>query len=335
MKAAVFEQAGMPLVLRTIDEPKPGQGDMIIKVHRCGICSSDLHMTSGGAWDWPTGSVPGHEFAGEIVECGPRVEGFRKGELITALPTVGCGICEGCAHGVWIHCDTMETTMGGFGEYMRVSAKAALKLPCSFSLADGALVEPFAVGLFGVRTVGIASGDRVLVMGAGPIALATVFWAKRLGARVAVISRSARRADLALAIGADAFVLFGESENEEVVEALGGSPRKVFDCVGAPGILSKAIEHAAKFGEVASMGFCIVPDPFIPALATMKAIRLCFPLGYALADFQYVADHMLAGQVDPKMIITSVVALDELPSEFERLREPNTESKVQVSPAGR
>jgi len=335
MRAAVFEEAGKPLKLQTLDDPRPGPGDVIIKVHRCGICSSDLHMTSGTAWDWPTGSVPGHEFAGEIVETGPDVERFKPGDIITAMPTLGCGHCKGCAQGVWILCDTMQTTMGGYGEYMRVPSRSALKLPATFSLADGALVEPLAVGLFGVRTAGIAPAERILVIGAGPVALATIFWAKRFGAgRLVAMSRSERRASLALAMGADAFVQSGESEGQEVVEALGGAPQTVFECVGAPGLLGKAIEHVGKFGQVASMGFCMSPDPLIPALVSMKGARLSFPVGYALSDFQYVADHMLAGDIDPKMIISSVIPLDQLPSTFEALRGPNTETKVHVSPTG-
>lgn len=336
MKAAVFREAGKPLAIETLDDPRPRDGDVIIRVDRCGICSSDLHMTSGHAWDLPSGTVPGHEFAGEIVEVGKAVEGFRRGDIITGMPTVGCGHCPGCAHGVWTHCETLESIMGGYGEYMRIPAKAALRLPASLSLADGALVEPFAVGLFALRTAGIIPGDRILVLGAGPIALATIFWAKHFGAgRVAALARSQRRAGLALAMSADAFIQTGDDDVHTVVEALGGRPQVVFECVGAPGILAKAIDLVGLFGHVASMGFCVSPDELIPATASMKGVRLTFPIGYALRDFEYVADTMLAGRIDPKMIISNVIALDDLPNTFEALRGPNAETKVQVSMRGR
>jgi (R,R)-butanediol dehydrogenase/meso-butanediol dehydrogenase/diacetyl reductase len=217
-----------------------------------------------------------------------------------------------------------------------VPTEVAVKLPKTFSLADGALVEPFAVGLHGVRVAGIRPGDRVLVQGGGSVALTTIFWAKRLGAgRVVAVSRSKRRAALALEMGADAFIQSDENEIANVAEALGGPPDIVFECVGAPGLLGQAMQHARLYGQVVSLGFCTAPDAIIPAIAGAKALRLSFPVGYALRDFQYAADMMLAGRADPKKMITKVIGLGDLPETFEMLRSPNTETKVQVSMAGR
>jgi (R,R)-butanediol dehydrogenase/meso-butanediol dehydrogenase/diacetyl reductase len=229
----------------------------------------------------------------------------------------------------------MEPIFGGFGEYMRIPIRAAFKLPSTYTLADGALVEPFAVGLFGARTAAIQPGDRVLVLGAGTVGLTTTFWARRLGAgRVAVASRSERRAPLALAMGADAFVQTGDTEIQDAAAALGGAPDIVFECVGAPGILNRAVQHVRKLGTVVSTGYCTTPDAVVPGLASSKGVRMFFPGGYGLRDFQYVADTMLSGRIDPKAIITSVISLAELPDVFEALRGPNEETKVQVSAAG-
>jgi threonine dehydrogenase-like Zn-dependent dehydrogenase len=226
--------------------------------------------------------------------------------------------------------------MGGFGEYIRVPMSVAVKLPSTLSLVDGALVEPLAVGLHGVRMSRIQPGDRVLVLGAGAVALCATYWARRLGAgRIVAASRSERRAALALDMGADAFVQYGDHEIGEVTEALGGPPNIVFECVGSPGFLTKGIEHAAPFGQIISLGFCTEPDPLLPAMAGMKGVSLQFPVGYSLKDFEYVADVMDKGHADPKMLISSVVPLDDLPAAFERLRGPNTDTKVQVSLAGR
>jgi (R,R)-butanediol dehydrogenase/meso-butanediol dehydrogenase/diacetyl reductase len=336
MKAAVFHGAGKPLALENLDDPKPGPQDVIIKVHRCGICGTDLHMTSGHGWDFQAGSVLGHEYAGEIVELGSAVEGYKKGDIITAMPVAGCKNCEACAVENWALCKNLRSVMGGFGEYDRVPAEVAIKLPRTFSLADGALVEPFAVGLHGVRVAAIRPGDRVLVQGGGSVALTTIFWAKRLGAScVVAVSRSKRRAELALEMGADTFIQSDENEIGNVAEALGGAPDIVFECVGAPGLLGQAMQHARLYGQVVSLGFCTAPDTIIPAIAGAKALRLSFPVGYALRDFHYAADMMLAGRADPKKMITKVISLDDLPATFEMLRGPNTETKVQVSMAGR
>ena len=202
-------------------------------------------------------------------------------------------------------------------------------------MPSSAFAEPLAVGLHGVRMSRIQPGDRVLVLGAGAVALCAIYWARRLGAgRIVAASRSQRRAAMVLDMGADAFVQYGDNEIGEVTEALGGPPNIVFECVGLPGLITKGIEHAAPFGQIVSLGFCTEPDALLPAMAGMKGISLQFPVGYSLKDFQYVADVMDKGHADPKMLISSVVPLAELPAVFERLRGPNTDTKVQVSLAG-
>jgi (R,R)-butanediol dehydrogenase/meso-butanediol dehydrogenase/diacetyl reductase len=318
-----------------LPDPKPGPQDVILKVHRCGICGTDLHLTSGHQWDFPAGTIAGHEYSGEIVELGSEVTGYKKGDLITALPSTGCGHCEACYRGNLALCQNAPGVMGGFGEFICVPTSVAIKLPSTLSLADGALIEPLAVGLHGVRMSRIQPGDRVLVLGAGAVALCAIYWTRRLGAgRIVAASRSQRRAAMALDIGANAFIQYGDNEIGEVIEALGGPPDIVFECVGTSGFLAKGIQHAAPFGQVISMGFCTEPDPILPAMAGMKGVSLQFPVGYSLKDFQYVADVMDAGHADPKMLISSIVSLDELPATIEQLRGPNTDTKIQVSLVG-
>jgi (R,R)-butanediol dehydrogenase/meso-butanediol dehydrogenase/diacetyl reductase len=334
MKAAIYPGGGKPLTIETLPDPEPGAGEVIIKVHRCGICGTDLHMTSGHAWDFPAGCVPGHEYAGEIVAIGAGVDGYATGDRITALPSTGCGTCEACRRGNLVLCRSAPGVMGGFAEYMRVPSQVTVKLPATLSLADGALIEPLAVALHGVRMAGIKPGDRVLVLGAGSVALCAIYWARRLGAgRIAATSRSARRADMARDMGADAFILHGDTEVAEVVEALGGAPDIVFECVGVPGFLMKGVQHAAPFGQVISLGFCIEPEQLLPAMAAFKAVTLHFPVGYTLAEFAYVAREMDRGHVDPKLLISAVAPLGELPEILERLRGSNAETKVHIAPA--
>ena len=335
MKAAVYRAAGEPLVLEDFADPEPGPGDLVVKIHRCGICGTDLGLTSGDAFDFPPGTIPGHEYSGEVVEVGADVSDTRKGDRVTALPSLGCGQCEACRRGVFPLCPSTSGVMGGFGEYVRVPAQVAIRLPGALSLADGAMVEPLAVGLHGVRLAQLQPGDRVLVLGGGTVALCAAYWARRLGAgRVAAISRSQRRESLLLEMGAHAFVQSGEDEHARVAEALGGPPDVVFECVGVAGLLGKGIEHVRPFGQVVSLGFCTAPDPILPALAGMKAVSLQFPVGYTLEEFRYIVDVMDAGHADPKHMITSVISLDELPGVFEDLRGPNQETKVHVAPEG-
>ena len=109
---------------------------------------------------------------------------------------------------------------------------------------------------------------RVLVLGAGSVALCAIYWAKRLGAgRIVAMSRSARRRAMALEMGADTFIHYGDNEIDEVAEALGGPPDIVYECVGNPGFVMKGIQHVRTLGQVVSMGFCTAPDQIVPALA--------------------------------------------------------------------
>ncbi len=333
MRAAVFNRAISGFEIGWIPEPEPGPDDLLIQVKRCGICGSDLHMAEPGDWQFRDGAVPGHEYAGEVLATGRDVSSFRPGDRVTALPATGCGHCAACERGNLILCGEANPVMGGFGELMRVPAISAMKLPTTLTSADGALIEPLAVGLYAIRQAAIKADDRVLVLGAGSVALAAIYWARRAGVRrIVAMSRSTRRAAQARQFGADAFVCYGENEQPEVVEALGGEADVVLECVGRPGFLMQAIGHVRKFGRVASLGFCMAPDPLVPAMAAFRGVSLCFPLGYSLGDFQYVAEHMDAGHVDPKSLVTSVVTLDEMPAKFEALLGAHGETKVHIAP---
>ncbi|MGX7681389.1 zinc-dependent alcohol dehydrogenase [Jatrophihabitans sp. DSM 45814] len=335
MRAAVFRGVGQPLALETLPDPEPGPDDVIIEVHRCGICGTDLHLTSGEQSGMPEGSVMGHEYAGVVVELGSAVHDYRVGDVITALPSTGCGECEACRHDNVTLCFGWPGVVGGFGEFLRVPTSTAIKLSSALSVADGALVEPLAVGRYATRLAALHRDARILVLGAGALALCTVYWLRRSGAaRIVAMSRSPLRAEMAISMGADAFVQSGENEIGEAIEALGGPPDVVFECIGVPGGLTRAVGHVRPFGQVVSMGFCTSPDMLVPAMAGMKAVSLQFPVAYTMGDFQHVADVMAAGHVDPKMLISSVVSLDDLPHAFERLRRPNTETKVHVAPTG-
>ncbi len=331
MKAAIFQGAGKPLSIEKVDDPQPGPNDVVIRVHRCGICGTDLHMTAGHNWCYPVGYTPGHEYVGEIVEIGSNVQGYRTGDVITSVPLSGCGQCPVCVVGNEVLCAKMTPGMGGFGEYLRVPTSLAVRLPSTFSVVDGALIEPLAVGFYGLRMAHIRPGDRVLVLGGGTVALLAIYWARRMGAgKIVALSRSARREALALEMGADKFVQAGQNEVAEVIAALGRSPEVVFECIGVAGAMPQAITHVGVYGRVVSFGFCTSPDPIIPAMVAMKAASLSFPVGYALRDFEHAADMMDSGHVDPKIIVSSTIGLDELPTTFEALRGPNNETKVHV-----
>jgi (R,R)-butanediol dehydrogenase/meso-butanediol dehydrogenase/diacetyl reductase len=334
MKAAIYPGEGKPIVIEDLPVPAPGPDDVLIRVHRCGICGTDLSMTKGGIWDYGHHAQFGHEYAGEIVEVGKNVAAFKAGERIAVLPSIACGQCEPCrTHGNNVLCQASPgRALLGFAEFACVPVGVATRLPSTLSMTDGALIEPLAISLYGANFARINPGDRVLVLGGGTVALYAIYWARRLGAgRVVAMSRSARRRDLSLAMGANSFVTYGDAEIDEVKEALGGSPQIVFECVGAEGMLSKAIMHADLFGRIISLGFCTAPDPIMPSVASYKCVSMQFAVGYSMKEFIYIADQMDKGHVDPKTIVTNDIALAELPAMFDTLRGPNDETKVHVN----
>ncbi len=337
MKAAIYPGRGQPISIETLPDPESGPGDLLIRVDRCGICGTDLAMTRGEAWDYGANAQFGHEYAGEIIEVGAGVNDFRVGERIAVLPSVACGTCAPCrTHGNNVLCrDRAGTASHGFAELALVPASVATRLPATLSMADGALIEPLAISLYGVQLARLRPGEPVLVLGGGTVALYAIYWARRMGAgRIVAMSRSPRRAALVLEMGADAFIAYGEQEIGEVVEALGGAPQVVLECVGAPDMLSRSVNHAAPFGRIVSLGFCTAPDTVIPAIAAYKCAAIQFSVGYSMREFLYIADQMDKGHCDPKAIITREVPLAELPAAFAALRGPNDETKVHVHCAG-
>ena len=230
-------------------------------------------------------------------------------------------------------CAQMQGMVGGFGEYMRIAADSAVVLPETLSAADGALVEPLAVGLRGARLAQMQPGDRVLVLGAGSIGLAAIYWARLLGAgRIVAMSRSSRRADLAQRMGASAFEPLGEGEGERAATALGGMPDIVLECVGAVGMMHKSVELVAPGGTIVSLGFCTAPDPIVPSLATWKQVTVRFSFAYDLREFQHCADTLEAGHVEPRLMVSRTIGLDALPDVLEALRAGASETKVHVDP---
>ena len=335
MRAAIFHGAGQPVAIEQRPDPEPGAGEVVIRIGRCGVCGTDLHRTSGHSrLGLPPGSMFGHEFAGEVVALGKDVSRLKIGDRITAMPLAGCGACAACELGYPINCvNPGPGASMGFAEFLAVAESSAAPLPRALSLADGALVEPLSVGLHGVSLAAMPPGARVLVIGAGAVGLAAVFWSRRMGAgKILASSPSRRRAEMALMMGADSFEALGEGETERFVRALGGAPDVVFECAGAIGSLEKSIEHVRTGGTVVSLGFCTAPDPISPHVATLKQVTIRFSMLYTLREFQHCIDMLDRGHVEPRSMISQTVSLDDFPDILERMRNGMPHTKVQVAP---
>jgi 2-desacetyl-2-hydroxyethyl bacteriochlorophyllide A dehydrogenase len=335
MRAAIFEKAGEPFAIREVPDPSPGEGEVVLRVSRCGICGSDVHMTAADGYGFPAGSVLGHEFCGEVVALGRGVSDVRLGDRLTAMPFIGCRRCDACARGEPGWCQASPraagfgTAMGAYSEFVAVSAASSVPLPDGVTDELGALVEPLAVALHGVRRASVTTGVRVAVLGAGPIGLGVALWARRSGAeQIAVVARSRRNAEIAERMGASAFL----TDPASVADALGGHPEVVFECVGKPGLLDKALEIVAPRGRVVVLGFCTQPDLLNAAGCLLKEVTIGYSKTYNLADYVDVVAALGAGETSPREMISRTVSLMELPASIEAIRSGLPDCKIQIDP---
>jgi len=289
-------------------------------------------MTSGTPHDFAANRILGHEYSGEVVAVGSDATGFRPGDCVTALPSIGCGQCAYCRGGNEFLCQSGRTSyMGGFAQFVTVGARAAIKLPSTLSLSDGALVEPLAVGVHAARLAALKPHHRILVLGSGPIGLAVAYAAQHLGVtRIAIASRSDRRAPLAAQMGFHTFITTGEHAGEQVRDALNGQPDCVFECVGLPGALDQSIAFVKPDGVVISIGTCALPDPVNVVRATAKQARIVFSMGYTLEEFQAAAGSLDKGHTEPRLMVSGTISLDETPDMIATLRAGSAHTKVQV-----
>ena len=341
MRAAVFRECGKPLVIETVDDPEPAPDQVILEVAHAGICGSDLHMTENPATT--PGIVLGHEFAGTIAALGSAVEGpWQVGDRVTALPLNACLQCEACDANLPALCPnnlftgTTPLVRGAYAQFVAARGSMLQKLPDGVTLAEGALVEPLAVGHHIVSMAHMPNDAAVLVLGGGPIGIAVALFARHAGARHVIVSeRSPDRRALAQVIGATAVI---DPQAEDVSAAFarmtgGRKPQVVFECVGVPGMLDEAIRLAGVRGQVIVAGVILKQDSFLPIIALGKEVTIQYSQAYTEKDFEAVIDAIAKGAVKPGPIHTSTVSLDELPAAFEALRGQPRECKVLIRPS--
>lgn len=335
MLAALFDRIGEPLHIAHAEEPKPKRDSLLLKVCRCGICGSDLHMTEDPVFGVRQGDILGHEFSGEVIEIGADVEGFKLGDQVTVAPNRGCGHCPSCLAGDPAWCADMVLIGGGYAQYSAVTARQCRKLPVGISASDGALSEPLSVALHGVMQAKMQQGDKVLVVGAGAIGLAVAFWARRLGAgKVAVTDLHTYQEERAMALGANAFVQADAEQSPNVAKALGGAPDIVFECVGKPGLIDHCIGLVRPRGKVVVLGLCTPRDHLDSFRAISKEVTIIMSVFFTMHEFATAIDALDSGRYAPQNLITETVSLGSMPGAFEALRRRTTQCKVLVDPFG-
>ncbi len=337
MRAAI--QTGIRTIeVRDIPAPAPDETSGLVRVGTVGICGSDLHPYHGRAE--PQTVPSGHEVAGEVLHLPPGYGGpARVGDLV-AIDCIGgmaCGACPFCASGQTFHCPTRRTAPswgGGFAEVIKRRPSGFFPLPAGLTSGHGALVEPLAVGVHGVRWARMTPGASVVVIGAGTIGLMTLIAARALGAgAVHITARHKHQAELAAALGATTVVPDEAATAIEQVRSLTGGlgADLVVETVGGHAdTLNLSWELVRPQGTVAVLG--VFPDrvPVDLMRPLQQEVWVTFPICYGVIDgrhdYEVAIELIASGKAPVEKLVTGRFPLSEAPVAFQTAADKSTGS---------
>lgn len=259
MKAGVVH-AKEDIRYEEIEKPKPGKGQILIKVKYTGICGSDIPRVNGDACHFFP-NVLGHEFSGTIEETGEGVTSLKLGDRVAGVPLVPCMKCEDCQKGNYSLCKNYSfigsREFGSFAEYVVVPEKNAVRFEDTVSFEQGAFFEPATVALHGLQRVDYRGGKTVAVLGGGTIGLFVMQWAKIFGAKeVVVFDIVEERLALASRLGATGVINTGEEGFLKKAKSLtdGRGYDYVYETAGNTITMKMAFELAANKAQVCFVG---------------------------------------------------------------------------------
>jgi len=240
---------------------------VLLAIKAVGICGSDVHYWQHGgiaAFKLKAPMVIGHECSGQVLAVGEGVTHLKAGSRVAVEPGISCAHCRQCQTGRYNLCPDMQffatpPVHGSLCRYILHPARLCFELPASLTYQHGAFCEPMSVGVMACNRAGLKPGQRVAVMGAGPIGLITLLVAKAYGASAALITDvSTVRLEKAKSIGADHTLCVDKLSVDETVQRcvalLGGTADVVFDCAGFSSTTNAAIRLAVNGGTVVAVG---------------------------------------------------------------------------------
>jgi alcohol dehydrogenase len=332
MRAVFFEEFGGSVDVRSVPDPEPSAGGVVVEVHATGLCRSDWHAWAGHDADVALPHVPGHELVGVVVGVGDDVRRWTVGDRVTTPFVCGCGTCEWCRSGQAQVCPDQTqpgfTHWGSFAEYVALHAAdtnlvavseavddaAAAALGCRFATAYRALSARAAV----------ARGEWVTVVGVGGVGLSAVQIAVAAGARVIAVDRTPAALALAQSLGAEHTVLAGRNERgdaggrgsvaELVHDLTGGGSHVAVDAVGSPETCADAIHSLRRRGRHVQIGLLPGGDGH-PAVPMDRVIGCELDVlgshGMASVDYPDMLGLVESGTLRPQDLVERVVGLAE------------------------
>lgn len=317
-------------------DPTPGPEDVVVAVHSCGICGSDVHAAESS--NGRSGGIPGHEMAGTIAQLGAAVRGLQVGQAVVVNPLGGCGACEWCQRELLIRCTNRPNlgldAAGGFAEYVRAHQSQLFPLPAGVPLEYGSRVEPLSVAVRAVAEAGPPGGSNAIVFGVGPIGLSVIqaLRADGAGSIVAVGRTSAGRRAAAAAVGADVVLDSRETDVADYVDGRGIDVAQAYECSADPcalDVLSRAVRIG---GTLVAVALTQRPAALDVRRFVTRAQRMVAACAFGNRDFARALELVASGAVRVEPLITECVPLAAGPEAFVRLRKPGNLVSVLVQP---
>lgn len=316
--------------------PVPAADEVVVRVHACGICGSDLHWYLGDSAPPPV--CLGHEICGVVTA---DVGGFHAGESVVVEPIVGCGTCPHCLSGRPNLCPTVRIlglmAAGGFADAVAVPTSALYRLPSGLDLDTAVLAEPLAVAVHAVGLARVRLGTEVLVLGGGAIGLLAARAAARSGGRVTVSARYPQQHAMATALGA-ATTIAGERD-AVLAHAARHAPEVVLETVGGVAdTVRLALEAVRAGGTVVALGVFTRSITFPPLPFLMKEARLISSMVYdrrgPRTDFETALGLLRDDRELLARVVTHRVPLADIARAFELAAHKSSGAiKVAVTPA--
>lgn len=329
MKALVLKAYGQ-FALEDVPEPEMGPEDVLVRVHACGICGSDVHGMDGSTGRRLPPIIMGHEAAGVVQAVGARVADWKPGDRVTFDSTISCGRCGFCRSGRINLCDNRRVLgvacgdyrqHGAFAEYVAVPRHILYRLPVGLGFEQAAMVEALSVAVHAVNRTPLRLGDSVVVVGAGMIGLLVVQAARAAGAGwVAAVDLETERLELARRLGADYCLKADACDVPAEIRKLtdGRGADAALEVVGASASVNTAVQVLRKGGALTLVGN-LSPQVELPLQAVVTRELSVSGSCASCGEYPVCLELMARGAVQVTPLISAVAPLTEGADWFRRL----------------
>jgi 2-desacetyl-2-hydroxyethyl bacteriochlorophyllide A dehydrogenase len=329
MKGIICEQV-QHFKMIEMEEPLLQEGQCIIEIKRIGICGTDLHAYNGNQPFFSYPRMLGHELSGVIVRVGENVEGLQAGVAGSIVPYLQCGGCIACRQGKTNCCTSLQVlgvhTDGGMRERIAIPTTHFIRTP-ELSLEQSAVLEPFSIGAHAVRRSRVQTGETVLVIGAGPIGLGVMAFAKRLGCKVIAMDINEERLAFCQSWAKVDDTVNALQDPEKALLGItnGDYPTVVFDATGNAKSMMSSFQYVAHGGTLVYVGLVKGDICFHDPHFHKREITLMASRNATREDFDTVIAAIKAGVIDVSRYVTHRVPFDEMIAHFESWLKPENQ----------